>query len=259
MKVSISDLAFPGFSHGALQSLPGEFGLELFVEFGTRQYWDYFIPRLIQNRTGSLSFHGSCAAINLSNPDDPYCVEELRQNFEYAQKVGAHFVVVHTNEGLGNAAKNPDMRKNRQKLVRERLAALQNIASHSGVPLVIENVGLRIYDNVLFTYEEYLELLADFPQARALIDTGHAHVNGWNIPACIEALGDRLIAFHLHDNDGNADAHQPIGNGTIDWDPVLTAVKTHAPQAQCVLEYVPMTMPALLEHLEQLQKQYQLF
>jgi len=33
----------------------------------------------------------------------------------------------------------------------------------------------------------------------------------------LEALKGRLIALHLHDNDGGSDQHKPIFSGTVDW------------------------------------------
>ena len=33
-----------------------------------------------------------------------------------------------------------------------------------------------------------------------------------------EALEDRLISIHLHDNDGTKDQHKLLFSGTIDWD-----------------------------------------
>lgn len=58
-----------------------------------------------------------------------------------------------------------------------------------------------------------------------MLDTGHAHVNGWDIPAVVKALGERLVACHVHDNDGNGDAHLPVGQGDIDWKAYFGAVK----------------------------------
>lgn len=111
------------------------------------------------------------------------------------------------------------------------------LAEGYGVQVVIENVGLRTKGNVLFTLPEYLELFKEFPQAMALIDTGHAHVNGWNLAEVVEALGSRLLACHVHDNDGNGDDHLPVGQGNIDWEAYFGAVKKFAPESTQVFEY----------------------
>ncbi|HCJ90740.1 MAG TPA: sugar phosphate isomerase/epimerase, partial [Acidaminococcaceae bacterium] len=66
---------------------------------------------------------------------------------------------------------------------------------------------------------------------------GHAHVNGWDMCRVIAALGDRLVSFHIHDNDGSGDTHQPVGRGTIPWGPVLAAMKQCTPGADWVFEY----------------------
>ena len=76
---------------------------------------------------------------------------------------------------------------------------------------VLKTVYYLIYRNIWLLFDI-------FPSAKSLIDTGHAHVNGWDIPAVVQSLGERLVACHVHDNDATADAHLPIGQGTIEWD-----------------------------------------
>lgn len=250
MKLSVSDLAFPGFSHNALTQLPAEYGLELFIEFGTAQYWDTMIPQWMNNRTGLLSFHGNCVAINLADSKDTHWYSALKETIALAATHNASFVVLHTNEALTESIPLT------QTLVRNRLRSIQQLAEEAKITVVIENVGLKIYGNVLFTYEEYLELLAEFPLAKVLIDTGHAHVNGWDIPHCIHTLKDRIIAYHIHDNDSTADAHLPIGQGTINWTGIFSAMQEYTPNAHCVLEYIPMQMPDLLLHIDEVKRKY---
>ncbi|NQS74711.1 MAG: sugar phosphate isomerase/epimerase, partial [Methanoculleus sp.] len=53
------------------------------------------------------------------------------------------------------------------------------------------------------------------------LDVGHAHLNG-----CLDAfLAHPAAHFHLHDNDGTEDSHDPLGTGTIDFVPVMDAVR----------------------------------
>ena len=82
-----------------------------------------------------------------------------------------------------------------------------------------------------------MRCLTFFPQAGALLDTGHAHVNGWDIPAVVKALGERLTACHVHDNDGSGDAHLPVGQGILTGRHISVLSKKYAPQATQVFEY----------------------
>ncbi len=53
------------------------------------------------------------------------------------------------------------------------------------------------------------------------LDTGHAHLNG-----CLtEFLSTPFRHMHIHDNRGRADTHSPVGSGTIDFRPVMAALR----------------------------------
>mgnify|MGYP006340743297 FL=1 len=105
-----------------------------------------------------------------------------------------------------------------------------------------------------------MALFEQFPTADALLDTGHAHVNGWDLAKVVQDLGPRLKACHVHDNSGKGDEHLPVGQGTIAWDGYFAAVKAYAPQATQVLEYSRgfINTKGLEEHLEGLKAQYNL-
>ena len=265
MQFFVSDLVFPAFNKPEMGKLPAGYGLEIFTEFGTESYWQNLLPRLgvplgKPNGTGRLlTVHGPCVSVNLANPEDSLYRQSYADTFRLAARLGARHVVVHTNESL-----TPEQRADgkalraAQDLVRSRLREIENIAAAvrqqagTGIlpQLVIENVGL--HRNMLFNEQEYVELIRSFPYCAALLDLGHAHVNGWELCRVIEALGDRLVSYHVHDNDGSGDTHQPVGKGTIPWGPVLAAVKKYTPDADCVFEYANGTFAdaaGLADHL----------
>ncbi len=53
------------------------------------------------------------------------------------------------------------------------------------------------------------------------LDVGHAHLNG-RLPAFLETGFSHM---HIHDNNGKKDEHAAIGEGTIDFAPVVAALK----------------------------------
>lgn len=55
-------------------------------------------------------------------------------------------------------------------------------------------------------------------EVKVCLDVGHANVLGVNLYDTVTMLGDRLIALHLHDNDGTGDQHRLPFSGTADWD-----------------------------------------
>ena len=232
MKISVSNLSFAGFRYKELQALPAHIGLELFIEFGTEYYWDKILQELFvdQNRR-QLSFHGPCLSVNLADPFDTHYLALYESFFRFAAPWKPDFIVLHTNEALAGEATLL------RELVQKRLEQLFDLASIYDIRLVIENVGLIAKENLLYNHRQYFDLLQKFPQAYALIDTGHAHANAWNLPEFIQELGPRLLGVHLHDNHGQQDEHLPIGEGSIDWTPVFAALQAYASQASLILEY----------------------
>ncbi len=61
----------------------------------------------------------------------------------------------------------------------------------------------------------------------ACLDIGHAEMRGSNTSAVemIKALGDRLFALHIHDNDKWRDSHQIPFSMNIDFKEVVSALK----------------------------------
>jgi sugar phosphate isomerase/epimerase len=68
------------------------------------------------------------------------------------------------------------------------------------------------------------------PRVRMCLDVGHAHVvtvPEYDVYQWIEILGKRIGHFHLHNNDGTADTHQSMDDGTLDMKRVLACIKEH--------------------------------
>lgn len=65
-----------------------------------------------------------------------------------------------------------------------------------------------------------------------LLDVGHLHVSarrmGFDFAAGVRAVAPYVRELHLHDNDGQADQHLPLGRGTIDFS-VLREVRAPYP------------------------------
>lgn len=251
MKFEVSDLLFAGFPKYAMRDLSKEYGIEFFYEFGKDYYWDNEVAAWGKR---SLSIHGPCVAVNLADKSHKNYAKIFAKTFAYAKKIKAGFVVVHTNEGWSGE------REQVQNLVIRRLRNVLELGEQYNVQVLIENVGLRPKQSLLFDLPEFMALLDVFSQAGVLLDTGHAHVNGWDIPAVIKTLGKRLVACHLHDNSGQGDEHLPIGQGSIAWEAYFKAIKKHAPKSIQVLEYCRgfESAAGLEHHIEELKAKYNL-
>ena len=108
--------------------------------------------------------------------------------------------------------------------LRRSLDELAPIAQNLGIPLALENMPGD-------TWEVLDELLAAYPPDAVGIcyDSGHGHIamDGEQATGldCLEQRIDRLLALHLHDNDGCGDQHQPPFYGTLDWPRLVAAIR----------------------------------
>ena len=57
------------------------------------------------------------------------------------------------------------------------------------------------------------------------VDSGHCHLNGLDPAAVIRACAPRMCETHFHDNHGEHDEHNPLGQGTIAWPEVIRALR----------------------------------
>lgn len=160
-----------------------------------------------------------------------YCTEGLTRAefgvlllraFEIASVLGAKFCIVHPERDF-----SPE--ENAEKLY----LPLLPYAKKYGVTVALENLwnfrGGKFVPCACSTAENYLRHLDLLDPAYfvACIDIGHAELLGDCVSAAglIRALGSRLRALHVHDNDGQDDSHRMPYCGKIAWDGVAEALK----------------------------------
>ena len=61
----------------------------------------------------------------------------------------------------------------------------------------------------------------------AVLDTAHLYAQKEILPLSIEKLGRRIYYVHVADNDGKTNEHLALGEGTIDWEGVVSALRKH--------------------------------
>ena len=68
-------------------------------------------------------------------------------------------------------------------------------------------------------------------------DAGHWHLFGRRpMTEWLASVSPRLFHLHLHDNHGRADEHLPIGDGTIDFSPLVKHLRTLPTSPSITLE-----------------------
>ena len=138
------------------------------------------------------------------------------------------------------------------RVVRQRnldwFAELLHTAEGTGVGLALENVNdlaahsrgaRRFYGS---TPAELVDLVDGFGGGNVGIcwDTGHAHIQRLDQPAALRAVGGRLKALHVQDNNGRSDQHLlpysvPPGQG-IDWPSLVLTLREIAYEGDLTLE-----------------------
>ncbi len=153
-------------------------------------------------------------------------MDEIKRALEIAEHVPFRFLVQH----VGVGGESFDDRKFEAAM--SSVEHLRAFAKPLGVRLLLENIP-----NELSTPDKLLELLhvAHFDDIGICFDTGHAHIMN-NVPAAFETLKARIQSTHVHDNNGDRDAHLWPGDGNIDW-----------PHTMELLRGAPHTPPLLLE------------
>jgi sugar phosphate isomerase/epimerase len=96
--------------------------------------------------------------------------------------------------------------------IRHSLDDIQPEAQKHCVKIALENL---IHDNWSLLQNLYSQYDSDF--LGLCYDSGHGNVTGNGLDQ-LESLKHRLISVHLHDNDGTADQHRLIFDGTVDWE-----------------------------------------
>ncbi|MDR0791374.1 MAG: sugar phosphate isomerase/epimerase, partial [Methanomassiliicoccaceae archaeon] len=62
--------------------------------------------------------------------------------------------------------------------------------------------------------------LVDGTEVKVCFDIGHANTMS-QIDEMMDLLSDRIKNIHIHDNNGDNDDHMTIGDGRIDFPPIL--------------------------------------
>ena len=144
-------------------------------------------------------------------------VELVSNRIEMTARLGGAVIILHAGAAEG------DDHGAYQDALHASLETLAPVARAHGVRIAIENGDFREIRDILAAYPaDYLGLC---------YDSGHGNI-GQGLDE-LEALKDRLISVHLHDNDGEKDLHRIPLYGTVDW-PRLAGILAASSYTQCL-------------------------
>jgi sugar phosphate isomerase/epimerase len=170
---------------------------------------------------------GGMPAINIVNADKPRRIEgmdEIKRAIEVAETLPYSYLVLH----LGDRDSTWDDRALEHALT--AIEHLKAFAAPLGVKLLLENI-----QNEVTTTAHLAEIIrvGHFSSVGVCFDIGHANLME-GVEATLESLTPLIGSTHLHDNQGDRDAHLWPGDGTIDWEPAMATLKA-APRSPAAL------------------------
>lgn len=159
-----------------------------------------------------LDLHGSDGVEKKWNSAKEYerlaGVELVANRIAMTATLGGDAVVMHTGSPVAGCEEGF------WSALRRSLDTLQPLARKRQVRLAIENGDWSVIRTLLSEYPaEFLGVC---------YDCGHGNMAPGSLEQ-IDAARDRLVAVHLHDNDGRSDLHSPLFTGSVPW-PRLAAI-----------------------------------
>lgn len=138
---------------------------------------------------------------------------------EGAAMLGVPWITFHPS---GHPDFSPETEAQNLKDNIEYYKPLVEAAEKYKVGIALENMSSRLCK------AEHLNQMVDAldsPFVGICWDTGHAHIAKQPQAESIRLMGHRLHALHIQDNDGISDHHMPPHFGTIEWDPLMAALR----------------------------------
>jgi sugar phosphate isomerase/epimerase len=175
----------------------------------------------------SNDFKSGGAPLNIVDPDKPRRIEamdEIKRAVEVAEQMPFRFLVQH----VGKTDEYDDPRKFEWAM--SGIEHLRAFCRQLGVTLLVENTP-----NDVATPEKLKELLKalHYPDLGVCFDTGHAHMTS-SVHQAFGVLEPYIRSTHVHDNKRERDAHLWPGDGTIDWNETMQALRA-APHTPALL------------------------
>lgn len=168
--------------------------------------------------------HAPFADINIAAFDDSIreaVLRRLEASVRCASALGAEALVFHPGAAtaLEHFSQGAAWRQNLESVRR-----LLMYAWDYDVQAMIENVP-EPFPFLMKSVEDFERFYGEVElDVRMVLDVAHAHLRG-ETEEFIGRFGDRIGHIHVSDNHGKRDEHLQLGEGSIDWETVMTAVK----------------------------------
>ena len=221
----------------------GPLGVELATSWKYPEFDELLEAQIRRFRDIPVTIHAPFCetCTKKGSAEERFAWVQMEKAFRWYHLFGAGSMVMHTHSRAVREEEIPTLRQRAEEVILETAEQCRR----EGIRLTVENVGHRAKGNVLYDQQAFIELFDRLPnEVGALIDTGHAMANGWEIPAVIEALGTRIRGYHLHNTDGVHDLHRPMyepgwTHSPEQMDQLIACIHRISPEADLILEYAP--------------------
>ena len=155
----------------------------------------------------------------------------MERSIEMAAVLGAEYLVAHPVYVVDGRFLDDD-----QEFIDINAAAIRK-----WLPLAEERGVVLLSENLLWGSSKDPRVIAnlvkevDSPYFGWCFDVGHAWFSGYS-PDIVEQCCVVPLSVHIQDNHGNGDEHLIPGDGTIDFDVFISALKAVGYHGDCVLE-----------------------
>ena len=175
-------------------------------------------------------------------------MDEIKRAIEIAEHLPFRFLVQHI--GRSGEEFGPD----KFEFAITAVEHLRAFAKPLNVTLLLENIP-----NELSTPERLLELVraGRFEDVGICFDIGHANLMG-GVAQDFALLRDHIQSTHIHDNQGDRDAHLWPGEGSIDWTEAMDLLNSapHLPPLMLEIgrENTTAIVPGMIAAFEKMEK-----
>ena len=173
---------------------------------------------------------------DLSNPYFKIRKRTISQHIAVMKSMDIAKIPILTIHPGGRVEKEEDMPL-REELFKKSLERLLKEAENLKIKLAIENM-LPMHPG--YKTETIKQIIDKFSSSflGVCFDTGHANV-GEGVNEEFQIIKEKVLDFHIHDNDGTQDTHLQPPYGNINWAEFFTAVENTAYKGPLMIESFP--------------------
>ncbi|MDO5022096.1 MAG: sugar phosphate isomerase/epimerase [Eubacteriales bacterium] len=124
------------------------------------------------------------------------------------------------------------------KIVKETLENLCDYAGSRGVTIALENIpdNNPVLENDISCTIKNQKTLFNLSNMKFCLDIGHVPLTGADIFNEIDAAGNKLVSFHVHNNNGLIDSHDLPNTGILNWSEIYKYAREKGYLGEFVIE-----------------------